>query len=459
MMTADARPLPPLLSGAKPLLGHLLEFRANRQELFQRGFREHGDVFAIKLGPQPVAVLIGPENHELFFMQTDDELNISTPYHFLEAAFGQVLFIAPHEVYLRQRPLVLQAFRRQKMMRYAEVMQEQTQRWLDTLGESGELELTGAINNLVQQIAGHALMGEEFQRQVGDEFWQLYLDIGLSLDPVLPPSLPLPKFIRRDRAKKRMKEILTPIIAERRRNPEKYDDFLQDFVCQSYDDGTPVEDAVLLSLMLGLMFAGHETTAGQAGWNIILLLQHPAYQQLVQQEIDELLPPGTALDDKVMRGLQHLSWAVRETERLRPSADMLYRDVDEPVVAGGYQIPAGWRVQIASEVAHLLPELWENAEQYDPLRYAPGREEHKQHRFSLIGFGGGTHKCMGMNFANNEMMIIAALFFQQYEVELLTKEPAIRRGMGANRPTETWIRYRARDRAVTYEEDRLLARV
>jgi sterol 14alpha-demethylase len=202
-----------------------------------------------------------------------------------------VLFIAPREVYLRQRPLVLQAFRRQKMMHYAEVMQAQTQRWLDTLGESGELELTAAINNLVQQIAGYALMGEEFQKQVGDEFWQLYIDIGLSLDPVLPPSLPLPKFIRRDRAKKRMKEILTPIIAERRRNPEKYDDFLQDFVCQSYDDGTPVEDAVLLSLMLGLMFAGHETTAGQAEWTIIQLLQHPEYLQLVQEEIDDLLPP------------------------------------------------------------------------------------------------------------------------------------------------------------------------
>jgi sterol 14alpha-demethylase len=444
-MTADARPTPPLVSGAKPLLGHLLEFRGNRQELFQRGYREHGEVFAIKLGPQPVAVLIGPDNHEIFFMQTDEELNISTPYQFLEAAFGQVLFIAPRDVYLRQRPLVLQAFRRQKMMRYAEVMQEQTQRWLDTLGESGELELTAAINNLVQQIAGYALMGEEFQKEVGDEFWQLYIDIGLSLDPVLPPRLPLPKFIRRDRARQRMKEILSPIIAERRRNPEKYDDFLQDFVCQSYDDGTQVEDDVLLSLMLALMFAGHETTAGQAGWTIIQLLQHPGYLQLVQEEIDDLLPPGTAVDDKVMRGLQHLSWAVRETERLRPSADMLYRDVDEPIEAGGYHIPAGWRVQVATEVAHMLPDFWEHPEQYDPLRYAPGREEHKQHRFSLIGFGGGTHKCMGMNFANNEMMIITALLFQQFELELLTKEPVIRRGLGANRPSETWVRYRARE--------------
>jgi sterol 14alpha-demethylase len=343
------------------------------------------------------------------------------------------------------------------MQHYAEVMEEQTQRWLDSLGDAGEIELTAEINNLVQQIAGHALMGDEFQRQAGEEFWRLYIDIGLSLDPALPPRLPLPKFIRRDRAKKRMKEILQPIIAERRRHPERYDDFLQDFVCQSYDDGTSVEDAVLLSLMLGLMFAGHETTAGQAGWTVIQLLQHPDYLQLVQEEIDDLLPPDTPIEDKVMRGLQHLAWAVRETERTRPSADILYRDVDEPVEAGGYTIPAGWRVQVAGEIAHMLPDVWENPEQYDPLRYAPGREEHKQHRFTLIGFGGGTHKCMGMNFANNEMMIITALLFQQFEVDLLTEAPAITRGLGANRPAETWIRYRRRDRALANQDERLAA--
>lgn len=453
MTTVDVQTTPPLLSGAKPLIGHLLEFRGDRQALFRRGFQEHGHVFTIKLGPQPVAVLIGPDNQEIFFMQTDERLNIAKPYKFLEATFGQVLFIAPHDVYLRQRPLVLQAFRRQKMMHYVHVMQREVQRWLDSLGESGELELTAAINNLVQQVAGHALMGERFQQQVGPEFWELYEDLSRSLDPVLPPHWPLPRFRRRDQAKARMKEILQPIIAERRRHPEQYDDFLQDFVNQSYPDGAEVEDDVLLALMLGLMFAGHETTAGQAAWTIIQILQNPDYQQLVQEEVDAVLPPGREIDEQAMRRLQHVSWAVRETERLRPSADLLLRHVDEPIEAGGYQIPAGWRVMVAAEVAHVLPELWQNPERFDPLRYAPGREEHKQHRFSLIGFGGGTHKCLGMNFANNEMMIITALLFQQFELELLTADPEIRRGVGANRPSETWLRYRARQRTAAHEPE------
>lgn len=438
----NGKKTPPLVSGAKPLVGHLFEFQKDRHALLERGYREHGEVFAIKLATQPIAVVIGPEHHRTFFTETDEKLNISTPYTFLKAAFGEVLFIASHETYKRQRPLLLQAFGRKKMLRYVEVMQIEVQRWLDGLGDEGEMELTAEIGRLVQQVAGHALMGEAFQEEVGREFWEQYLLLGKALDPVLPPDWPLPKFIRRDRARARLREIMAPIIAERRRNPEQYDDFLQDFVNYRYPDGSEVEDEVLLNLILGLMFAGHETTAGQAGWMIIQLLQNSGYLALVQEEVDEHLPPGTPMSPKVLKQLPHLGWAAQETERRRPSADILFRDVDEPVEMGDYVIPAGWRVQVATEVAHTLPDLWSDPDEYDPCRFAPGREEHKQDRFSLIGFGGGTHKCMGMNFANNEMTVIAALLFQQFDLELLTPEPGIERGLGANRPEETWVRYR-----------------
>jgi sterol 14alpha-demethylase len=433
---------PPVVSGARPVFGHLLEFLKDRPGLVKRGYDEHGPVFTIRLMSQNVALLIGPEHHRLFFMETDKALNISTPYKFLRATFGEVFFIAGHEEYLRQRPVVQQAFRREKMAHYTTVMQREVQRWLDGLGDEGEFEIAGEMAHVAQQVAGYALMGEKFQEDAGDEFWELYGDLSRSLDPVLPPNLPLPKFFRRDRARARMGEIIQPILDDRRAHPENYNDFLQDFVNSHYADGQPIEDEVLLNLMLGLMFAGHETTAGQAAWNIILLLQHPDYLARVQEEIDRVLPYGTPIDLKTIHALTYLGYAITETERLRPSAPMLIRDVDEAVEAGGYVIPAGWKVQVAQEVAHTLPQYFDEPERYDPLRFAPGREEDKADRFSLIGFGGGVHKCTGMNFANNEQVVIAALLLQQLDLELVTKNPEIERGMGANKPKLTYIRYR-----------------
>ena len=196
--------------------------------------------------------------------------------------------------------------------------------------------------------------------------------------------------------------------------------------------------------MLGLMFAGHETTAGQAAWNVILLLQHPDYLAVVREEIDRLAPRGKVLDGRGLHALSHMNYAVTETERLRPSADMLMRDVDEGLDLGGYHIPAGWKVQVAGEIAHRMSEVFTEPDFYDPLRFAPGREEDKSDRFSLIGFGGGGHKCLGMNFANNEIAIISTLMLQQFDLELVTTRPAVQRGTGANRPTPTIIRYRRR---------------
>ena len=438
---------PPIVSGALPVLGHAAEFQRNRPDLIRRGFVEHGGVFSLKLANQNVAVVIGPDHQKKFFMETDGRLSIQEPYTFLKAMFGEVLFLAPHDKYLQQRPLVQELFKREKMLHYVNVMQEVVQKWLDSLGDSGEIDITSEIGVLVQEVAGNCFLGPEVHQAIGREFWDLYADLGKALDPLLPPNLPLPKFYKRDKAKARMTEILRPIIAERRANPDKYNDFLQDIINKEGNDGQPVDEEMVRNLLLGLMFAGHETTAGQAAWTLIFLLKHPDYLQKVLAEIEEVAPAGVHIDPKRMVQLDHIAWAVHEIERLRPSADMLMRVVKEDIEFGDYLIPAGWLVQVAQEIGHKLPDQFAEPERFDPLRFSPDRAEDKQHRFNLFGFGGGTHKCTGMNFANNEMIIITALMLRQFELELVTQDTQILRGLGANKPTKTIVRYRRRELA------------
>ena len=435
---------PPFVSGALPVVGHAIQFSQNRTELFERGYKEHGDLFAIKLGNQKAAVCVRPDQFATFFTETDKKLNIQKPYNHLQEMFGEAVFLAPHDKYLAQRPMIMELFRRQKMVDYLRIMQEQVQAWLDSLGQEGSVELTGQLNRLVQDVAGHCFLGSEVHERIGREFWDLYEDLNKGIDPLLPPNLPLPRFIARDRARDRMQEILRPIIQERRNNPEAYNDMIQDVLQHANNSDITLSDEDIINLFLALMFAGHETTAGQAAWTLIMLLKHPDYLEKVQQEIESLTTPGEQFDHRAMAKMDHISWAVREVERLYPSADLQIRYADEDVQIGEYVVPKGWLVQTAVDIGHTLPELWDDPEQFDPTRFSPERAEDKQHRFMMIGFGGGMHKCTGMNFANNEMMIIAAMLFQQYEIELLTPETTIRRGLGANRPSETWIRYKKR---------------
>jgi sterol 14alpha-demethylase len=142
-----------------------------------------------------------------------------------------------------------------------------------------------------------------------------------------------------------------------------------------------------------------------------------------------------------MRSLQHLYWAIDETTRLKPSAPMQMRIVEDPLDVGDYTIPAGWLVKVSAATSHHQPDVFSDPDQYNPLRFSPEASEGKN-TFNIIGFGGGIHKCTGMNFAKNEMAVITALLFEQFEVELLTPDPHVVTGMGANRPSETILRYR-----------------
>lgn len=432
--------LPPLVSGGLPVVGHLFEMLQNRSALFKRGHAEHGDLFSIKLGPQYVLVITGAEHNRLFYSETDKTLNMQDGYTFLKEAIGEVLFTANTETYYNQRPALQEVFKRERMTHYIQAMNIEVQRWLDSLGKSGEVDFTKSMLNLTQSVAGRALIGAEYEQELGADFWAEYTLISASLDPVLPPNLPLPKFWRRDQAKKKIHQTLGKLIQKRREHPERYNDLITTLLTTPMKDGTIMPDETIVTMFMGLIFAGHETTAGQAAWLIALLLQHPEYLQRVQAEIRDTVAYGKPIDAAALSQLNHIYWAVDETTRLRASADTQLRTVSEPIQVGEYEIPAGWRLMVSADTSHFMPDVFENPHSFDPLRYSPERGEGKN-PFAIVGFGGGIHKCTGMNFAKNEMAIITALFFQQFNAELLSKEIHVVTGNGANHPSEVRVRY------------------
>lgn len=422
------------------MLGHALEMLRDRDGLFKRGHAAHGDLFAIKLGPLNTLVVTGAEYNRIFYTETDKALNMQEGYAFLKEAIGEVLFTASKEDYYNQRPVLQEVFKRERMVGYIEAMNLEVQRWLDSLGQYGEIDVTQEMLRLTQQVAGRSFIGKDYEQELGPNFWEWYQAISASLDPVLPPTLPLPKFWRRDQSKKKIAEVLNKVIQKRRENPGRYNDLISTLLTTPLKDGSILPDASIVIMFMGLIFAGHETTAGQAAWLIALLLQHPDYLKLVKAEISREVEPNKPIDASVLSRLEHIYWAVDETTRFRPSADTQIRTVEAPITVGPYQIPAGWRVMVSGATSHFMPDVFTNPERFDPLRYSPERSEGKN-PFAIIGFGGGIHKCTGMNFAKNEMAVISALFFQQFEAELVSSDIRVVAGAGANHPSAVRVRY------------------
>ena len=444
---------PPMMSGKKIMVGHLFEFMKDMGQTIQRGYEEQGNIFSMKLANKNFAVLVGPQYAKMYHSQTDKKLRIDKAYKMFEPLLGEAAFCCTPETYQNRLPILMAPFNPTKLKNYIAIKIAEVQERLDTWGESGEFELTNEVEIIARNVAAHCLMGKQFRDEMNDEFWALFADISAAIDPVIPHNWPLPKFRKRDRAKARLVEILTPIVKDRRENPDKYDDLLQISVETETKDGKLLTVEQLVDQVVMLAFAGHDTTRGQVSWAIIQLLQHPGYLKAMQQEITNVLPTGKPMTAADMPQLQHVRWAIEESLRMNPVGAFIMRHADENIEVDGYTIPKDWQVIYAVKTAHFMEEIYTKPEQYDPYRFSPDRKEHKKMHYSLASFGGGIHLCKGMNFAYNEMTIILALIFQQFELELVSpKDPQPVWSNSAVGPEETIVRYKRRPKMEISEE-------
>jgi len=438
-------PLPPRVPGY-PVIGNLIEFLKDPEDLFERGRQLYGNIFSLNLGLKKVVVLIGAENAEFYFKNTDSILSMNKAYSAFENLFGQdFLFTATQEEYWKQRKCMMPAFKGKYLIDYTKSMVVEVQQWIDGLGEKGTFDLTPAMEKLTMYIAARAFLGPKYRADIGDEFAHLFRDFTGGLDFVLPHKLPLPKFRKCRAARVKLNEMMGKIIEERRNDElTEHSDFLQYLLKAKDDDGNPLSETQVVNYILGLVMAGHETTAGQVGWTIIRLLENPNYLERVQKEVDGVFKNGTPVDLKTYRTLEQLTWAIDETSRLNPSGNMTLRYNVEPYELGGYHIPADW-LTINSALVGQRVEPFTNPLKFDPDRFSPERAEDKKHKFSITNFGGAQHKCLGLNFAYIEMQVILSMFFYNYEVELTTPNPKIDKSQGAHRPESPCIiRYQKR---------------
>lgn len=438
-------PTPPALPGF-PLLGNALDFRRDPIDVVWRGYERFGRVFSIRLGLKPIAVILGPANNQFFFTQTDTILSMREVYKFVIPMFGRVLQAAEPPEYKEQRTILLPAFRREALDSYVEGMARETLTWLEALGNEGEFDLWSSFEQLSMYIAASTLMGRDFRQRMGPAFWALYRDLAGGMEFVLPTNLPLPRFRRRDQAKIELRAMLGRIIADRRAHPSSQNDFLQTLVEATYSDGRGLTEDTIIGMILSLIFAAYDTTAAQASWGLIQLIQHPHWQTVVLDEVREVLCGGKShVDVQRLRELTRLEWALKETVRMWPITTMLWRHTAVPYDLDGYHIPRGWITMICPPVSHRLPDVFSNPDLYDPERFSPERTENRTDPFTLVNFGGGVHRCLGVHFAFNEMKVILALLLQSYALELVNPTPRPDYSAGITRPeSPCWVKYRRR---------------
>jgi sterol 14-demethylase len=410
---------PPRASGGLPLLGHLLELRRAPIELMQRVHRECGEIGEMSWAGQPVVMLYGAEAHEAFFRAPDEQLDQAAAYPFMTPVFGRgVVFDASPEQ--RKQAIKNQSLRDKMMRGHAEVIAAETERMIQRLGARGEIDLLDFFAELTIYTSSSCLIGTEFREELTGELVPIFKDLEKGTDALayVNPYLPLPVFWKRDRARRRLVEIIEGIIARRKAEGRVTSDLVQVLTTLKNPDGGPRYSAdQITGLFISMMFAGHHTTSGTAAWTLIELLKHPDAMKTVVEELDSLYADGREVSYQALRDIPELECALKEALRLHPPLIILMRMVTRDFHYKGWTVEPGKMVAVSPAVSNRMPEYFPEPERFDPSRYGPGREQDKQ-SFTWLPFGAGRHRCVGAAFAMMQLKAIFSVLLRSYRFEL-----------------------------------------
>jgi len=429
----DAPGLPPRFAITKGLLtGEFKMKESGPMGLIKKGYQKHGDIFRMKLAHRGITVLIGPEAQGAFFEPGDDELNQKAVYQFTVPVFGKnIVYDAPQKIMTQQLKFVSKGLMQSTMRTHCGKITKEVEDYFAKWGDEGEVDLFESLSELTILTASRCLLGQEVRENIQTEFATLYQELsdGMSHLSVIAPNLPTSAHIKRDRARAKIVAIFSKIIQTRRNNnnADGHDDFLQTLIDSTYKDGRSLGDEEITGLLLAALFAGQHTSNITSTWTGFLVLDKK--KELLPRILEEQKRIMGKYDGEItVDGLAEMTLlhgCMQEALRMYPPLIMLMRKVLKDQKYKGYTIPKGDIAVVCPPVAHRLPEVFANPEDYDPDRFGPGREEDEKTKWSFIAFGGGRHACLGRRFAFLQIKTIWSILFRKFDFELVSPVPKV----------------------------------
>ena len=259
-----------------------------------------------------------------------------------------------------------------------------------------------------RKIALLIIMQTLFSKDVWDDLPRIWNPILKAIEFISPGAWIIWRNMPRFGFRKPLRELdeyLFEIINDRRRQTidngqssmvHRHNDLLQHLI----DAG--LTDKVIRDQMLTMMIAGHDTSTALLAWVLVLLGQHPEIHNHLVQEINTQEKP-TLLDH-----------VIKESLRLYPPIHIGNRRVAEEMDFNGNKVPKNERLFYSIYLTHRDPEIWENAEDFCPERFANGR---KTPPMSYIPFGGGPRACIGAAFGQAEARIVITRLLQTFNFQ------------------------------------------
>ena len=373
--------------------------------------RRYGDAVRVPFAVRRAFFLLSrPEHAERVLVANQDNYVKSFTYRPLRAVLGDGLLTSEGETWRRHRRQVQPVFAHRHVVGFAPQMVESAVKAAGRWPDGAALDAAAEMRRLTLDIVGRALFGSELAGEAGRTGRSLEaLQRGAIIGVYMPGAF----------SKRGVYQRIPGLGGAL----SQLDELVQRTVSGSgggellnlIKESGRFDEAELRDEVLTLLLAGHETTAASLAWTFMLLSQHPAVRDRLEDEVDQVLgdrEPEAADVDK-------LPWTkavLSESMRLYPPAWTIERDALADDDLGGVEIPARSVLAVPPYLLHRNPDIWQNPEGFQPERFMG---EQNRHRYAYLPFGGGRRICVGAGFAMLEATLVLATISRTHRLDLL----------------------------------------
>lgn len=414
----DTRPRTALPPGPRGTLvgGNLRQFQQRRLDFFTDLARDYGDLVSVRFGPRRVFVANHPDLIEQVLV-TDAKYYVK---HFgarmYKPVLGNGLVTSEGDFWLRQRKLSQPAFLKHRVLAYAPLMADLTDRMLATWADGEQVLIHPQFSALTSAIALKTLFDLDDPGDRGrftDTLREAFAIMSDRFRSVVRPPLwlPTPKNRRLHRAVADLNAVVDGFIAAGRRRAGGTD-LLTRLIQARDDDGKPMTDRQLREEMMTLYLAGHETTALTLSWSWYLISRHPAVEAKLVEEWGRVLTGRTPTADDLPH-LPYTDAVLTEAMRVYPPVYLIGREATTDLELGGYRVKKGYTVFMSQWSSHRDPRHFDQPEAFVPERWLDGLAK-RLPKYAYFPFGGGPRVCIGNTFALMEAVVILAAVGQKF---------------------------------------------
>ena len=399
-----------------PVLGNALDMAGNLRGFLIRQYLELGPIFQISALNSRFIALAGPEANN--FVQKNGRVFLRSyeTWRGFNSAMGakDALTGMDGPGHVRMRKVHTRAFSGGFIEGRLDEVVDITRRAIAEWPEDRPIGARYAMQRLIAEQLAVLTTGVSAQAHIDDLI--ATLDGLLSVHVMKQrPGLIL-RLPRLRRARKRMEELHAMVMAHHEDEGRAERDLIDDLLELHRSDPQFFPETDLLLATLGPFFAGIETSANTASFMLYAVLKHRGLLESLTAEADALFDQGR-LTAEGLRQLDATKRIFMETLRMYPVIPGITRTAANSFEFGGYTVPAGSKIIVGNTVAHHLPHCFPNPERFDIDRFLPERAEHGQPGV-FAPFGLGTHRCLGSNFAEIQVILTLLTIARHAEIGL-----------------------------------------